>query len=168
LKGWYHFKPVSGTVSDRRRKQILFLEQTNLLKENKIRLQWMMMGIFLLAGLLITSAGWSWIKYKNHKIKQIQMEIQQFLLRQRSNKNLDEKDQQDNDQDDNIKKWGLTARENEILSFLSQGCSNGKIAEKLFISENTVKFHIKNIYLKLNVNNRMEALLRCTNNDSPH
>jgi LuxR family maltose regulon positive regulatory protein len=65
------------------------------------------------------------------------------------------------------KKWGLTERESEILFYLGMGYSNTEIAEKLFISENTVKFHIKSIYLKLDVKNRIQALLRCRN-DRPH
>lgn len=51
----------------------------------------------------------------------------------------------------------LTLREVEILKCLYQGLSNPEIAEKLFISANTVKFHIKNIYKKLDVSNRKET-----------
>jgi DNA-binding CsgD family transcriptional regulator len=57
----------------------------------------------------------------------------------------------------------LTGREQEIMQFLARGCSYAIIAEKLFISKNTVKYHIKNIYLKLDVKNRVEA----TKNKSP-
>lgn len=40
---------------------------------------------------------------------------------------------------------------------LSSGLTNPEIAQELFVSVNTVKTHIKNIYRKLNVNNRREA-----------
>ncbi len=52
----------------------------------------------------------------------------------------------------------LTKRELEILQELSNGANNKKIAEDLFISTNTVKAHIKNIYKKLYVHSRAEAV----------
>ena len=51
----------------------------------------------------------------------------------------------------------LTEREQGILQLISQGLSNRAIAEKLFISENTVKYHIKNTLQKLALKNRAEA-----------
>lgn len=58
---------------------------------------------------------------------------------------------------DNIK---LTPREIEILSLLELGMTNKEIAEKIFLSVDTVKFHIKNIYLKLQVNSRVELITK--------
>lgn len=52
----------------------------------------------------------------------------------------------------------LTIREREVLGFLYQGFTNPEIAEELYISVNTVKKHIRNIYEKLDVNNRMELI----------
>ena len=54
----------------------------------------------------------------------------------------------------------LTAREIEILSFLEQGLSNKAIAEGMHLSIDTVKFHIKNIYLKLQVSSRAELIAK--------
>jgi DNA-binding NarL/FixJ family response regulator len=54
----------------------------------------------------------------------------------------------------------LTARENEILKSLCDGGSYKKIAENLFIDLNTVKFHIRNIYRKLEVNSKGEAIAK--------
>ena len=51
----------------------------------------------------------------------------------------------------------LTDREVELLGFLGQGLPNKSIAARLGVSENTVKYHIKNILQKLNYNNRAEA-----------
>jgi DNA-binding NarL/FixJ family response regulator len=51
----------------------------------------------------------------------------------------------------------LTDREQEILQLISKGMSNRAISEKLFISENTVKYHIKNLLQKLSLKNRAEA-----------
>ncbi|MBE6465924.1 response regulator transcription factor [Denitrobacterium detoxificans] len=53
----------------------------------------------------------------------------------------------------------LTRRENEILSYLGRGHSNAYIAEKLFISESTVRTHVKHIYQKLEVHSREELFV---------
>ena len=52
----------------------------------------------------------------------------------------------------------LTEREVEILDLLAQGYRNKQIAEKLFLSPHTIRTHIYNIYEKLQVNNRVEAI----------
>lgn len=54
----------------------------------------------------------------------------------------------------------LTERELEILRLLSSAKSNQEIAASLFVSEKTVKNHISNIYRKLQVNTRTEAMLK--------
>jgi two-component system, NarL family, response regulator DegU len=52
---------------------------------------------------------------------------------------------------------GLTGREQEILEALARGLSNKQIAKDLFVTEQTVKFHLTNIYRKLNLTNRTAA-----------
>lgn len=52
----------------------------------------------------------------------------------------------------------LSDRETEILKLLSDGMNYRSIAEKIFLSPHTVKTHIKNIYQKLHVNSRAEAV----------
>lgn len=52
----------------------------------------------------------------------------------------------------------LTARERELLAGLAEGLTNKEIAGGLDISLNTVKFHLKNLYGKLSVNNRAQAV----------
>jgi DNA-binding CsgD family transcriptional regulator len=54
----------------------------------------------------------------------------------------------------------LSPRESEVLGMLLEGLTLKEIAGNLFISENTVKFHVKNIYRKTDCNNRKELLLR--------
>jgi DNA-binding NarL/FixJ family response regulator len=54
---------------------------------------------------------------------------------------------------------GLTAREVEVLELMAQQHSNAQIAEKLFVSENTVKTHVSNILAKLGCNDRAAAVL---------
>jgi DNA-binding NarL/FixJ family response regulator len=52
----------------------------------------------------------------------------------------------------------LTAREQEVLRLLARGLRNKEIAARLYVSERTVNFHLANIYQKLNVSGRTEAL----------
>ncbi len=58
----------------------------------------------------------------------------------------------------------LTRREIEILSMLAIGATNEEIADKLFISPNTVKTHIYNIFKKIRVPNRLQAALWAAKN----
>jgi DNA-binding NarL/FixJ family response regulator len=51
----------------------------------------------------------------------------------------------------------LTDRELEILRYVAMGHTNGRIARTLWVTEQTVKFHLSNIYRKLGVSNRTEA-----------
>jgi DNA-binding CsgD family transcriptional regulator len=51
----------------------------------------------------------------------------------------------------------LTRRELEILRLMSEGLSNAELARMLWVTEQTVKFHLSNIYRKLGVANRTEA-----------
>jgi DNA-binding NarL/FixJ family response regulator len=54
----------------------------------------------------------------------------------------------------------FTEREREVLTVLVEGLSNREIADKLFIGEATVKTHLRNIYDKLGVSNRAQAVGR--------
>ncbi len=56
----------------------------------------------------------------------------------------------------------LTKRELEILSLIVEGHSSKKVADLLFVSKRTVDFHLDNIYEKLHVTNRMQALQRAS------
>ncbi len=53
----------------------------------------------------------------------------------------------------------LTERELEVLRLVAQGLNNREIAKRLFISENTVKNHVRNILEKLQLHSRMEAVM---------
>ena len=55
---------------------------------------------------------------------------------------------------------GITARELEILEHIAAGLSNREIAEKLFVSENTVKTHSSRLFDKLNAKRRTQAVQR--------
>ncbi|HYE56843.1 MAG TPA: response regulator transcription factor, partial [Chitinophagaceae bacterium] len=57
-----------------------------------------------------------------------------------------------------VNKLGISKREYEILGLINEGLSNQQIADKLFLSENTVKKHVSNLFLKLDVQRRTEAI----------
>lgn len=54
--------------------------------------------------------------------------------------------------------FGLSKREKEVLALIAQGFSNQEIADKLFVSLNTIKTHLSNIFSKLNVQRRTQAV----------
>ncbi|WP_422082247.1 response regulator transcription factor [Ulvibacterium sp.] len=57
-----------------------------------------------------------------------------------------------------IAKLGLSKREYEVLLEVSKGLSNKEIADKLFVSESTIKTHVSNVLLKLNAKRRTQAI----------
>lgn len=57
-----------------------------------------------------------------------------------------------------VDKLGLSKREYEILQLINEGLSNQQIADKIFVSENTVKKHVSNLFFKLDVQRRTEAI----------
>jgi ATP/maltotriose-dependent transcriptional regulator MalT len=59
-----------------------------------------------------------------------------------------------------LKLTGLSKREHEVLLLMSKGDSNQQIAEKLFLSLNTVKTHSSNLFVKLGARRRTQAVQR--------
>ncbi|WP_350284531.1 LuxR C-terminal-related transcriptional regulator [uncultured Croceitalea sp.] len=59
-----------------------------------------------------------------------------------------------------VKKLGLSNREYEVLLEISKGLSNKEIADKLFVSESTIKTHVSNILVKLDAKRRTQAITR--------
>ena len=57
-----------------------------------------------------------------------------------------------------LDKLGITPREHEILSLIAAGLSNREIADRLFVSENTVKTHSSRLFEKLNAKRRTQAV----------
>jgi DNA-binding NarL/FixJ family response regulator len=57
-----------------------------------------------------------------------------------------------------LKELGITPREHEILGLIAEGLSNREIADKLCVSENTVKTHSSRLFDKMDVNRRVQAI----------
>lgn len=60
--------------------------------------------------------------------------------------------------EDRVRELGVTKRELEILELIAEGLSNREIAEKLFVSENTVKTHSSRLFDKLSARRRTQAV----------
>ena len=61
-------------------------------------------------------------------------------------------------QSDVINQFGISKRELEVLELMATGLSNQEIADKLFVSLNTVKTHAANLFVKLDVSRRTQAV----------
>jgi two-component system, NarL family, response regulator LiaR len=59
-----------------------------------------------------------------------------------------------------LQRLGISKREYEVLELIAQGLSNQEIAEKLFVSLNTVKTHSSNLFMKLDARRRTQAIHR--------
>jgi DNA-binding NarL/FixJ family response regulator len=62
--------------------------------------------------------------------------------------------------------WALTPRESETLALLTTGMGNRAMAEALFVSENTIRTHLKAVFKKLGVTSRSQAVARALNDSA--
>lgn len=60
--------------------------------------------------------------------------------------------------DENLRSHGISKREHEVLELMAQGLSNQEIADRLFVSLNTIKTHSSGLFVKLNVKRRTQAI----------
>ena len=99
-----------------------------------------------LVALLFASVGiWLGLKFTKTKetvvVKEVPVPTREFVMDQARLETL-----------------GITAREFEILELIARGMSNREIAEKLFVSENTVKTHSSRLFDKLSAKRRTQAV----------
>ena len=62
--------------------------------------------------------------------------------------------------EETLQRLEISKREHEVLELMAQGLSNQEIADKLFVSLNTIKTHSSNLFLKLEVKRRTQAVQR--------
>ena len=144
-------------------KAIELLKLQEELNQRKITYQIWLISLLLVIFILILLVFF--FVFKRNKLKQVQLrlELQNYLMQIRDMKTVISKKQSSPDNKDaspNFEEFDLTEREKEVLQLIAEGYKNTEIGEKLFVSANTVKSHIKNIYIKLDVKNRVEALKR--------
>lgn len=143
--------------TEKKEQQIEILHQTNELQTKRNRIQLLLLVVGALVSISGAAISFLVIKNKNQRIHQMNLELRNYLFQIRNS----EKNESSGKEDTLLRlksNFGLTQREAEILELIAQGFTNAKLGEKLFISENTIKYHIKNIYIKLDVNNRVQAL----------
>ncbi len=102
-----------------------------------------------LIALLFTVLGiWVALQFTRTKVKTVVIEKEVFVPQPVSHE-INEAE---------LKKLNLTSREHEVLQLLTRGHSNSEIAEKLFLSLSTVKTHASNLFVKMDVKNRTQAI----------
>lgn len=99
-----------------------------------------------LVALLFASVGiWLGLKFTRTRetvvVKEVPVPVREFVMDQTR-----------------LQELGITAREFEILELIAGGLSNREIAEKLFVSENTVKTHSSRLFDKLSAKRRTQAV----------
>lgn len=137
------------------RFEIEQLNLQNLLYKRKIKIRQILISLLVIILFSLTAILYMAINNFRMKEKQMRLEVQNYIEAIR-------KIQQSKNADiynlPNLEEFGLTEQEEKVLILISQGKTNPQIADELFISVNTVKFHVKNIYLKLDVKNRVQAI----------
>jgi DNA-binding CsgD family transcriptional regulator len=93
---------------------------------------------------------------KTLELEQKNTELQNYLLQIKKLKTSHKENASFSNKE--LKEFELSKREVEVLDHISHGLSNAQIAEKMFVSNNTIKTHISHIYTKLDVKNRVQAI----------
>ncbi len=143
--------------TEKKQQEIELLNEENNTKKQKLKARNRLIISLILLVIVIISIAYFFRQRAIQKLNKMESEIQKYILQIKdlhdNNKNKPEITSKEF-----LKKHDITDRETEVLHLICGGMSNADIAEKIFVSTNTVKYHIKNIYLKLDVKNRVEAL----------
>ncbi|PQJ71932.1 hypothetical protein BTO14_01095 [Polaribacter butkevichii] len=94
------------------------------------------------------------LEQKNTEIKNYLLQIKKLKTSNQQETSFSKKE---------LKEFELSKREVEVLKHISNGLSNAQIAEKMYVSSNTIKTHISHIYTKLDVKNRVQAIQKISN-----
>ncbi|MCD9855256.1 LuxR C-terminal-related transcriptional regulator [Epilithonimonas sp. JDS] len=141
-----------------------YLEKKESLEDESVF--WEQICAVLIAVILLLIIAYSFFKSRNLKIEKMKMkeEIEQIKedLNSYSQKtNLGVKFE--STKSSILNSDQLTERQKELVQLMAEGFSNKEIADKLFITESTVKYHIKNIYSILNLKDRKDLFKKISN-----
>ncbi len=112
----------------------------------------------VLIGVILSLLGLSFASlalYRSNKIKRLKVEKENALIRSTVESLSEQIENQPNIKTD-ISQFGFSERQLEVIQLVQEGKSNKEIAEILFISENTVKYHLRVIYENLKINKRID------------
>lgn len=135
-----------------------FLQQQNQNdKDHSFRNTILLVGLLLL---MIALGIYFYRKSKSYKKENLKFEAEIREMKKVLQAYSQQEFSQDKKDNSILKTELLNERQKQLLEQMSEGLSNKAIAEKLFISENTVKYHIKNIYLLLDLKDRKDLLTK--------
>ncbi|GHB58166.1 helix-turn-helix transcriptional regulator [Persicitalea jodogahamensis] len=148
------------------KEAMLLAESDQKLRSEQDRRQYLTLGLVLAGLLALALLAWGLLHYRRKRVlekeyQQMERELAAYLAQQ---KNTPPPPAQPTapaspsalalpDHDD------LSDRQCEVLNLLAAGLSNREIADRLFVSENTVKYHIRNIYQILDIRDRKDLLV---------
>lgn len=138
--------------------QLTNLENENILKETNKKVELQQKIIYSLSAFLLLSIlgiVFFFLKLKKSQKKFNELEIQIDLLKEDI---IQKKHIQQLEPKINYQKYNLSERQLEIIELARIGKTNKQIADELEISENTVKYHLKNIFQILDIENRSDLI----------
>ena len=144
--------------SQKKDAKISRLHLESEVQNSKIIIQFLIISI--LVALAIFFVLYIRIRIRNQRLEMVEMRnnIEEYLKHiSKLEDNQNVSSTEDNTYTINKADFGLTSREEEVLSLIAIGLRNQEIADKMFVSLSTVKSHTKNIFEKLDVRNRIEA-----------
>lgn len=149
----YQVKEKNKTI------EVLRLEEELYLKQIRIyTISFILVSVIL--GFIIVVLVYR-ARQNNLLHQKLRLELQNYLLRiNEMQTEIEINTDTGKIRNEKLEEFDLSEREIEVLGLISHGFKNAEIAEKLFVSHNTIKTHVKNIYIKLDVKNRVEALNR--------
>ena len=156
-KSYYNIEAMNIKYeSEIKEDEIVRLHLESEVQKSKIIIQYLAIIILVALTLFFVFYIRIRIKNKNQEIDEMRNKIEEYLqhiaeLETENNESIIDKHKLIKE------KYGLSAREEEVLSLIAQGLKNKEIADKMFVSLSTVKTHTKNIFDKLDVRNRIEA-----------
>ncbi|RLD88958.1 MAG: hypothetical protein DRJ09_07430 [Bacteroidetes bacterium] len=142
-------------------RTIELLKLQEKLRNKKIKWQTMLLSSMVVLLILLGILFYSHRRRTQLSQQKLNLELQNYLLQvTEMQRELDNKKEDCGKKTnlEQIENANLSKQEMKVIRLIAEGNKNAEIAEKLFISQNTVKTHIKNIYSKLDVKNRVDAL----------
>lgn len=128
---------------------------------------WEQLGMIIFAVTLLLVVGYSLLKSKNLKLEKIKMKEELEQVKEDLNsysESFNSGEKLLTSEVPIINSDKLTDRQKDLLKLMTEGFSNKEIADKLFITESTVKYHIKNIYSILELKDRKDLFKKLSNN----